>query len=101
MKKYDYDNKRLNSHARGYDKRWARARKQFLMENPLCKICELRGDAVPATVVDHRIPHKGDKEIFWDEENWQALCKPCHDRKTFSDEKMPTLYDVKGYKIAY
>jgi 5-methylcytosine-specific restriction protein A len=20
--------------------------------------------------------------LFWDEDNWQALCKPCHDRKT-------------------
>ena len=36
----------------------------------------------PATVVDHIIPHRGDKRLFWDEKNWQPLCKDCHDRKT-------------------
>jgi 5-methylcytosine-specific restriction endonuclease McrA len=30
-------------------------------------------------VVDHIIPHKGDKALFWDEKNWQPLCKYCHD----------------------
>jgi len=35
-----------------------------------------------ATVVDHVTPHKGDKVLFWDRLNWQALCKRCHDRKT-------------------
>jgi 5-methylcytosine-specific restriction protein A len=33
-------------------------------------------------VVDHIIPHRGDQYLFWDQENWQALCKDCHDRKT-------------------
>ena len=33
-------------------------------------------------MVDHIIPHKGNLELFWDEDNLQALCKPCHDRKT-------------------
>lgn len=33
-----------------------------------------------ATVVDHKIPHKGDYGLFWDSENnWQSLCKRCHD----------------------
>ena len=22
------------------------------------------------------------KQLFWDENNWQPLCKDCHDRKT-------------------
>jgi 5-methylcytosine-specific restriction protein A len=33
-------------------------------------------------VVDHIIPHRGNRELFWDTENWQALCTPCHNRKT-------------------
>ena len=36
----------------------------------------------PATVVDHVIPHRGNKQLFWDEKNWQPLCKSCHDLKT-------------------
>jgi 5-methylcytosine-specific restriction protein A len=37
---------------------------------------------VPATVVDHIVPHRGDPVLFWDEANWQGLCKLCHDAKT-------------------
>jgi len=44
--------------------------------------CERKGHVIPATVVDHIIPHRGDETLFWDESNWQALCKKCHDRKT-------------------
>jgi len=37
---------------------------------------------MPATVVDHVIPHRGNQDIFWDQSNWQAMSKPCHDSKT-------------------
>jgi 5-methylcytosine-specific restriction protein A len=62
--------------------RWRRLRKRVLSRNPLCVECERQGRITPATVVDHIIPHKGNLELFWDEDNLQALCKPCHDRKT-------------------
>lgn len=32
-------------------------------------------------VVDHIRPHRGDPVLFWDENNWQALCKFCHDSR--------------------
>ncbi|WP_367142722.1 hypothetical protein [Desulfosporosinus sp.] len=32
--------------------------------------------------MDHIIPHRGDKALFWDESKWQPHCKRCHDRKT-------------------
>ena len=32
------------------------------------------------------VPHHGDMTLFWDEENWQALCKRCHDAKTASED---------------
>ncbi|MEO4040348.1 HNH endonuclease signature motif containing protein [Hoeflea sp. CAU 1731] len=35
----------------------------------------------PAKVVDHIIPHKGDRKLFWDRSNWQPLCTPCHSSK--------------------
>lgn len=40
-----------------------------------------------ATVVDHIIPHRGNEELFWDEDNWQGLCKRCHDRKTWREKR--------------
>lgn len=40
-----------------------------------------------ATVVDHIVPHRGDPVLFWDERNWQPLCKRCHDAAKQSEEK--------------
>lgn len=64
---------------RGYGSKWRKARESFLWRNPLCAYCEREGRIEPATVVDHKIPHKGDKKLFWDRTNWQPLCKRCHD----------------------
>ena len=70
--------------ARGYDSRWQKARKAFLQRHLLCVECYKAWKLTPATVVDHIIPHRGDQKLFWDENNWQALCKECHDKKTGS-----------------
>jgi 5-methylcytosine-specific restriction enzyme A len=70
------------STARGYGYRWQRARDRFLREHPLCVECKRDGRPVPAVVVDHIVPHRGDQDLFWDELNWQPLCKPHHDAKT-------------------
>lgn len=78
----DYDRQRGSAASRGYDRRWRKAREWFLRRNPLCVECLRNGILTPATVVDHVIPHRGDPTLFWDQTNWQALCKPCHDRKT-------------------
>jgi 5-methylcytosine-specific restriction protein A len=66
----------------GHTARWQKCRAIFLRANPLCVACMPRGRLTPASVVDHVTPHKGDGRLFWDESNWQALCKPCHDAKT-------------------
>ncbi|KDD10022.1 HNH endonuclease [Bordetella bronchiseptica] len=63
---------------RGYDYRWQQARAAYLREHPLCCFCVRGGRDVIATVVDHIIPHRGDKALFWDRSNWQGLCVPCH-----------------------
>jgi len=44
--------------------------------------CQRDGRTNPASVVDHIIPHRGVAALFWDQSNWQSLCKRCHDRKT-------------------
>lgn len=74
---------------RGYTYEWRRASKAYLKEHPLCAECLLNGKLTPATVVDHIIPHRGDRRLFWDKNNWQSLCKPCHDAKTLKEETNP------------
>ena len=80
--KRQLDRCRPSAAARGYGSRWRRARDAFLRRNPLCITCGKAGRLEPSTVVDHVVPHRGDQDLFWDEANWAALCKRCHDRKT-------------------
>ncbi len=75
---------------RGYNSAWQKASKQYLQAHPLCVECQRQGKYVKATVVDHIVPHRGDEKLFWDQNNWQALCKRCHDRKTRREDQTPT-----------
>ena len=94
--KYCEEHKALHPEAvrsatsRGYDSKWQRASKAHLREHPLCEECLKRGKYTQATAVDHRVPHRGDHKLFWDRSNWRSLCKPCHDRKTGSEDSTPT-----------
>lgn len=78
----EYDSRRGSPAARGYGHRWRVASKAFLAQNPLCIECLKNGRLVAAAEVDHIIPHKGNPMLFWDQTNWQALCRRCHSRKT-------------------
>jgi 5-methylcytosine-specific restriction enzyme A len=85
---------------RGYGWEWQKARAQYLIDNPLCVMClpKIR----LATVVDHKIPHKGDETLFWDRANWQALCKPHHDSTKARQENLGGAEiggDVQGVPI--
>ena len=63
--------------------------RQYLATHPLCVKCMAVGRYTKATVVDHIKPHRGDSVLFWDRDNWQALCKRCHDRKTWAEDRNP------------
>jgi len=78
------DAQRGSANQRGYNARWQRASKQFLRrpENALCAC----GCGHPSTVVDHREPHHGNQQLFWDETNWQGMTKSCHDAKTARED---------------
>ena len=82
----EQDSRRGSAAERGYDGRWQKARLLYLKQHPLCVHCQTESTTRAATVVDHVVPHKGDKQLFWDENNWQALCKRCHDVKTASED---------------
>ena len=80
------DRLRGSAAQRGYDAEWRRRRKAFLVQHGYrCAEtvgAEARRCLTPASVVDHIVPHRGDPGLFWDEANWQCLCKRHHDRKT-------------------
>ena len=80
----EYDSQRGTAAQRGYNSRWQRYRAIFLRNNPLCQCdeCKQRTVPLPADVVDHIVPHKGDYELFWNSDNHQAMNKKCHDKKT-------------------
>ena len=70
---------RGSSWSRGYDARWQAERAVHLAANPLCVAClALEGRPVPATVLDHKVPHKGDPGLFKDPANRQGLCADHH-----------------------
>lgn len=66
--------------------RWKKRRLAYLALHPLCVYCRRRGIVRAATVVDHVKPHKGDEVLFFDESNWQSLCKDCHDSVKRAEE---------------
>ena len=75
-----------------YDlRRWRRASRQFLMANPYCAMCQAAGRVTLATLTDHVQPHRGDLELFWDAENLQSLCAPCHSGAKQEIEKSGTI----------
>lgn len=80
-----YDHRRGSAYSRGYTKRWDAARLAYLSQHPLCSTCDKVGHTTIAAVVDHVVPHRGDMALFWDEGNWQPLCKRCHDTKTWNE----------------
>lgn len=82
-----YGHERGDSAVRGYDSKWRKARERFLKCHPLCVQCQREGRLVKATVVDHIKPHRGDSILFWDERNWQPLCKHHHDVKTMTEDR--------------
>lgn len=77
---------RASASARGYGVRWRKARAAYLRSHQLCVRCRDEGRIASAVVVDHIEPHRGDMTKFWDQSNWQALCKACHDAKTARED---------------
>lgn len=80
---------RQSSSERGYGAAWRKARAAYLQAHPLCVMCAPR--VVPATVVDHKTPHRGDYTLFWASSNWQSLCATHHNAHKQQLEKSGTV----------
>jgi 5-methylcytosine-specific restriction protein A len=95
--------RRGSSSARGYGYAWAKAAQAFLKRHPLCAECERTGLVTAASCVDHIVPHKGNKDLFWDRSNWQPLCHNCHSKKTAREDGgfgNPAQGDTRGGSLA-
>lgn len=85
--------RRPNSHQRGYTHRWEEASyawlmEQFSMGNVYCAECGGLLDGSRRDIhVDHIIDHKGNEQLMWDQNNWQALHAACHSRKTARENR--------------
>lgn len=53
-------------------------------------MCLAQGRITKATVVDHIIPHRGNKTLFNDPANLQSLCVKCH-------SKFKQRLEIRGY----
>ena len=86
-----------------YGRRWHKARRTFLLSHTRCVHCERKGRHRKATVVDHIEPHRGDLDLFWNIDNWQALCQKCHSAKSGAEKRgrprkaKPVRYGVNGW----
>lgn len=69
--------------------RWQKLRWSVLVRDLFtCAMCGWSGPDTSKLVADHKDPHRGDPEKFWDPNNLQVLCKtPCHDSYKQSIEK--------------
>lgn len=59
--------------------RWRKLRAKQLKRHPYCQCPHHEGQHVKANTVDHKVPHKGDSRLFWDESNLQSMTNECHD----------------------
>ena len=72
--------------------RWKALRQEVLLRDGW--ICQQTGAALigrsPAAnspVIDHKIPHRGDLDLFWDIDNLQAVAKHWHDSEKQRQER--------------
>ncbi len=67
---------------------WQRLRWSVLVRDMFtCAMCGRLEAATSQLVADHTVAHRGDEALFWDADNLQCLCKPCHDSDKQREER--------------
>ena len=67
----------MSSHRQRVMRKFAKLKKKYLEDHPLCEICLLRGVKSPAIDV-HHAKGKISEELYLDESNFVAVCRLCH-----------------------
>lgn len=89
------------------DPRWLKVIRPNVLrrDRHRCKTCGCllvgKYPALNSAVVHHRIDHKGNEALFFDERNCEAQCKGCHDGDTQSETALgySTEIDSDGYPV--
>lgn len=75
---------------------WYAIRRIVLTASPYCVECIKEKIYKVATEVDHIIDIKTAPERCFDYTNLQSLCKSCHSRKTFNENRETTGFGKKN-----
>lgn len=71
-------------------KAWRQLRWRVLVRDLFtCQMCGRVEADTSQLVGDHKIPHRGDPVLFFDEANVWCLCKTCHDSTKQRQERTP------------
>lgn len=77
---------------------WKRLRDEVFLDALFtCAICgTAKADpanrkGMPGLICDHKVPHRGERALFFMRSNLQCLCKPCHDRIKQREERRERL----------
>lgn len=54
---------------------WRSGREVYLRAHPICEMCGVK----ESYVIHHIVPVEDGGDV-WDLDNWQALCRECHER---------------------
>ena len=76
--------------------RWRNLRLAQLAREPLCQRCLCFNMTKAGYHVDHVIPHRGNRKMFFDASNLQSLCQSCHSFKTV-EEQRGVFLDYREY----
>lgn len=77
-----------------HSSRWTKASRIYRAEHPLCAACMEKGFIRASEVVDHVVPYPVCTDFF-DQNNWQALCKKCNAEKGNKDKRLIQEYKKK------
>ena len=78
---------RIRSADEYHTARWTRESRAFRALHPLCEMCKKEGIIHGSEVVDHIIPFPVCIDFF-DQSNWQSLCKRHNAEKGNRDKKI-------------
>lgn len=82
-RKARHDQRRPNSSQRGYDSRWEKTAKAFLVSHPTCPC------GAPAVLVRHRISIRLRPDLRLDPSNWLPGCAKCNARDAARERRKP------------
>jgi 5-methylcytosine-specific restriction protein A len=66
---------------------WRQLTAQVKLEQPLCVMCAVNDIDTPTKEIDHIIPTRVNKALWFERSNLQGLCKSCHSTKSMRDRK--------------